>query len=271
MISIPLTKKIDLLKSSGNAEMASLVSTTSISLTKMGVPDGHTAKVALCLDISGSMSSLFNNGTVSDIVKKSLAQGIAFDDDGKIDVFTFGEGAYYEGEIGVDEFEDFSSKLKRKTLESATYYCKAVDLIIDHYGDDKSGLPVYVIFVTDGSPTSKERAEKAIVRASSKGVFFQFVGVGDRDYFPGELPAPQVEKKSFLGGLFSSSSSQAASVPSTFEFLAKLDNLSGRLVDNAGFFAVRDPKSLDNSKLYDNLLREYPSWLKAARGKNLIQ
>ena len=52
---------------------------------------------------------------------------------------------------------------------------------------------------------------------------------------------------------------------SSFGVLEKLDNLTGRLVDNAGFFAVENVDTLSDAALYELLLGEYPDWLRAAR------
>lgn len=269
---ISLAKKIDDLKASGHEDIAKMVNAVSISLKKSGL-DTHKAKVALCLDISGSMSSMFRNGTVAGIVKKALAQAILFDDDGNIDLFYFGEDASYVGEVGSNEIASLCRELPNTDLEGATYYDKGIECIVNHYANDNSGLPVFVIFITDGSPSSQSAAEKAIISASNKPVFFQFVGVGAGDYFPGkgaDQESNETKKGSFFGSLFSSSKSNANNVQSTFEFLAKLDTLKGRSVDNAGFFAIGDPASFDNQKLYDLLLNEYPEWVREVKAKGWI-
>lgn len=265
---ISLAKKMDDLKASGHGDIATMVNAVSISLKKSGL-DSHKAKVALCMDISGSMSSMFRNGTVVNIVKKALAQAVLFDDDGNIDLFYFGEYASYVGEVGSNEISSLCEEIPMTDLQGYTYYDKGIECIVNHYADDKSGLPVFVIFITDGSPSDKYAAEKAIVKASSKPIFFQFVGVGSGDYFPNEAPQ-ETKKSSFLGSLFSSGKSNANDVPSEFEFLSKLDTLKGRSVDNAGFFAVGNPATFDSQKLYDLLLGEYPSWVREVKTKGWI-
>lgn len=273
MESISLTKKIEKLNAGGHAELASLVSDSAISLTKRGFDVDHVAKVAVCIDISASMTSLFRNGTVKEIVRKALAQGILFDDDGMIDVFTFGGDAYYEGEVGVDEFESFTNELAGKKLEGYTYYCKAVDMIRKHYEDNADGLPAYVIFVTDGSPSNKQSAEDAIRATSKSPIFFQFVGIGANDYDPNEVIRTEVKKAGFMGRMFGAKDETVNHGPNpgrTFQFLAKLDDLEDRPVDNTGFFAVKDPKNIPNERLYDLLMAEYPTWLPVAKEKGII-
>jgi hypothetical protein len=46
--------------------------------------------------------------------------------------------------------------------------------------------------------------------------------------------------------------------------------MSGRLVDNADFFHVDDLGKITDEQLYERLLNEFPSWLKAARLKGIL-
>ncbi len=55
-----------------------------------------------------------------------------------------------------------------------------------------------------------------------------------------------------------------------FEFLEELDNLEGRFVDNANFFAVEDPAAIPDEALYELLMGEYPGWLTLARQGGLL-
>jgi hypothetical protein len=50
----------------------------------------------------------------------------------------------------------------------------------------------------------------------------------------------------------------------SYGVLEKLDTLTGRTVDNAGFFAVDDLDSLQDDQLYSRLLSEFPAWLRSA-------
>ena len=55
-----------------------------------------------------------------------------------------------------------------------------------------------------------------------------------------------------------------------FPFLHKLDELPGRLIDNAGFMHINDIDTIKDAELYDRLLNEFPQWLLKAREKNLL-
>ncbi|MEK5036232.1 VWA domain-containing protein [Paenibacillus sp. FSL R7-0302] len=220
------------------------------------------AKVALVLDISGSMSNLYANGTVQDVVERTLALGIKFDDNQAIDVFLFGVNDYEVGELTEDRFYEYVSReiTSKYRLEGSTNYAGVMQRIMDKYTSagksKKSPLgkifgslikekneavtidePVYVLFVTDGDNHDKEEARRVIREASKRGIFFQFVGVG-REPFP---------------------------------FLEELDDLQGRFLDNANFFYAGDIKNYDEQTLFDKLLTEFPGWIEQARSKNLIK
>ncbi|RYD24531.1 MAG: tellurium resistance protein, partial [Verrucomicrobiaceae bacterium] len=107
--------------------------------------------------------------------------------------------------------------------------------IMERYRHSK--LPAYVIFISDGgvSSTGREIA-RLLTEASSLPIFWQFVGIGGANY----------------------------------GVLEKLDTMGGRVVDNCGFFALDDIRSVSEQELYERLLHEFPQWLQAARAKNIL-
>lgn len=233
-----------------------------ISLEKVGLQNHH-AKVALCLDISGSMSKMYRSGKIQEFVERILALGTRFDDDGSIDVFLFGKNAYDAGEITIDNFNGSVDRLiKQHPLEGNTYYGKAMKSIRKHYFGsggkrDKpfaQKSPVYVMFVTDGAPFDKSDATSHIQHSSYEPIFWQFMAIGKSN--------KSAKKKSgFFGSL----------IQSDFAFLEQLDHLSGRYLDNANFFSVEDPLEVSDTELYDLLMTEYPGWVKNASQKGLVQ
>ena len=92
------------------------------------------------------------------------------------------------------------------------------------------------MFITDGEPDSRSDAEKQIREASKEPIFWQFMGVGGNE----------------------------------FEFLSELDNLTGRFIDNAGFFAVSNPEKISDQELYKKMLSEYPDWVNQMNAKGII-
>lgn len=262
---LTLEKKLESI--SGNQELVSLVKQSALSLEKKGVDvDSHVAQVALCVDLSGSMQGLLQRGVVSEVIKRSLAQGITFDDDGEIDIFAFGTNARYDGTVNAESLSGFSESFRTTRLMGGTNYHEAVNLIVRHYKEQGFTHPVYVIFVTDGDTGNKDMARKAIKEASKLPIFFQFVGIGKEDYFPGQKT---VKTPGLIGRLFGAKPKEVSS-STTFKFLAELDEMEGRHVDNAGFFAVKDPSNMEPQAMFELLNSEYPDWLKEIASKGMI-
>ncbi|HWK23149.1 MAG TPA: VWA domain-containing protein [Ureibacillus sp.] len=261
-ISSVLDKKIQLEKKMEQKapKLLDLSKKAKISLEKVGLQNHH-AKVALCLDISGSMSKMYRSGKIQEFVERILALGTRFDDDGSIDVFLFGKNAYDVGEITIDNFNGSVDRLiKQHPLEGNTYYGKAMKIIRKHYLGSSSKrnkpysqkYPIYVMFVTDGAPFDKADATSHIQDSSFEPIFWQFMAIGKSN-------KSAKKKKGFFSG------------QSNFTFLEQLDNLNGRYLDNANFFSVEDPLEVLDTELYDLLMTEYPSWVKSASQKGLIQ
>ncbi|MFC3243155.1 VWA domain-containing protein [Gordonia humi] len=49
-----------------------------------------------------------------------------------------------------------------------------------------------------------------------------------------------------------------------------MDDLGGRVVDNAGFFEVPDIDRRTDADLYADLLGEFPDWLRAATAAGIV-
>ncbi|KNY29926.1 VWA domain-containing protein [Pseudobacteroides cellulosolvens] len=243
-------------------QILSLAKKATVSLKKAGL-ENHTAKVALCLDISGSMSSLYKSGKIQNFAERILALGCKFDDDGSIDVFLFGAKAHEAGEFSIDNFNGYITSLtQRYPLEGGTYYGKAMKIIREFYFPNsinrkitKAKYPVYVMFVTDGATFDEDVTCANLQDSSYEGIFWQYMAIGKS--------SKDVKTKG-IGGFFRSLAA------SDFRFLEELDNLQGRLIDNANFFSVEDPSNISDEELYDLLMKEYPTWLKQASEKGLI-
>lgn len=243
--------------------LLSLAKKAHISLEKVKLTQ-HRAKVAICLDISGSMHSLYSSGKIQRLAEKVLALGCQFDDDGKIDVFLFGERAYHAEEMGFSNFPNFTQRLlENYPLEGGTCYGKVMKMIRNFYFPvtisvnkplvTQANFPVYVIFVTDGNTSDAEETKRQVKGSSYEPLFWQFMAIGRT-------------KKSAKGkGFF------ANLVTSDFVFLEKLDVLPDRYIDNANFFSVEDPEEINDTQLYDLLMAEYPQWLKLAHQKQMLR
>lgn len=213
-----------------------LTKKAKIELEKKSLSDVKS-QVVLVLDISKSMNPLFKNGVIQELVQRILGLALNFDDDGNIDVVLFGTNAYQVTPAKLENLDGYVENeiLSNYKIIEATKYATALKLIKEKYQGNKSD-PVFVIFVTDGNNSDKKETTDLIIELSKESIFFQFVGIGKE----------------------------------TFPYLNKLDELSGRFVDNAGFMHVDDIASINESSLYSSLLNEYPDWLKEASEKGIL-
>jgi len=241
-------------------QLVNLVKSAAVSLEKAGLAQ-HRAKVCLVLDISGSMSALYSKGLVQKFAERILALGCRFDDDGEIDVFLFGRNVHQGEAMGLANWPNYiKGIIARHPLEGDTRYGAAIEAVRSHYFPDARGgerravaraaVPVYVMFVTDGSTSDKPLTERQLRWASREPIFWQFMGIGK--------------------GRKSKAKALASFADSDFPFLEKLDELDGRLVDNADFFSVASPDEHPDAALYDLLMNEYPQWVKQVRALGMI-
>jgi stress response protein SCP2 len=265
--SIVLQKRLQLDKKLEQQapKLLSLAKKAELSLKKVGL-ETHQARVALCLDISASMSGLYSAGKVQRLAEKALALGTRFDDNGAIDIFLFGERAHSAGEMTTENFANFIGQMQRRfPLEGGTNYAKAMQLIRQHYfgaaptrkAAFAQAMPVYVMFVTDGQPFDPDQSRQQVRDSAFEPLFWQFIGLGQsrKDVSQGK------GFTGLLGRMFASD----------FSFLESLDEMSGRYIDNANFFSIADPEAIDDEKLYGLLTSEYPSWVAQLGAKKLFE
>ena len=231
-------------------ELADLVRKVGLSLEKKAISKVR-ARVALVLDISGSMDKLYRSGAIDRLVRRILALGLRLDDDGQIDVFLFGTEAHSYGAVDLENHRTFVSDMRRRhKLESGTYYGKTMKLVRDtqRIARVDDGLPTYVMFVTDGGTQDVRVSETQVMESSAEPIFWQFMAIGPRQ---AGVPKPRPGTSRRL--------------PRGFDFLEHLDKMSGRVVDNAGFFSVEEPDELTEDELYELLMAEFPDWIGKAR------
>ncbi len=225
----------------------------------------HEAHVALCLDVSGTMQSLFHSGQIQSFAERVMALSSQFDENATIDVFLFGETACYAGEMNLENFQDFINGARKKFISAGgTYYSKAIKRVREHYfsADDskekkeviKADRPVYVMFVSDGTTVDEEETVKQLIHSSYEPIFWQFMAIGK-----GEDDA----QKNIFGWF-------EKFFLKDFSFLKKLDSMEKRKVDNVGFFNVQNPNKADDQELFDKMLEEYPLWYKEAISEKML-
>ncbi|MFT2020322.1 VWA domain-containing protein [Streptomyces sp. 796.1] len=223
-----------------------------ISLEKQGAA-GLTARVILVLDASGSMSFLYSKGVVSDVVERMAAVAAQLDDDGTMQAWTFATNAARLPDLAVGELPHwlslhvrvgeaslFRRRKPRKGLKDGQLDMrdigiqneeqKAIAQVRTYVRENPCEAPTLVLFFSDGGVYRNAEIERELRAAVPEPIFWQFVGLGR----------------------------------SRYGVLERFDTLPGRRVDNVGFFAVDDIATVPDQELYDRLLSEFPSWVRAA-------
>lgn len=217
--------------------LVNLYKTAAVKLDEHGL-SGQRAAVYLVLDHSGSMHRYYSDGAVQRLSEQVLALSANLDDDGIVPTVFFDWKAHPVVEIGLDDYQGRIEREHRACGKfGTTNYAAAIEAVIKHYKKSKAKDPAFVVFQTDGEPDSRPAAEHAIRQASKLPIFWQFVGFGHH-----------------------------------FDFLKELDTMTGRQIDNAGFFPVGDdPADVPDDVLFDRLMCEFPQWLTEARAQRLIR
>jgi len=198
-----------------------------------------TARVGLVLDISGSMRSLYKNGTVQKVVERVLAVASQFDDDGSLDIWVYDNEFSRLKSVTENDFENY---VNTYILDNPLIHKfgrndepPVMEDVIQKYTEEaKSKDPAFIVFINDGG--CKKTIKKPIISSSDKPIFWQFIGIGN----------------------------------SNFEVLEKLDTMEGRFVDNANFFHIENIEKITDNELYDRLLNEFPQWLEEAKEKQIL-
>jgi hypothetical protein len=243
---------------------------TRVTLEKAGV-FGERAKCALVIDRSGSMSHHYSSGAVQGIAEKVLALSTQFDDDGDIEVFCLESYSHLLGSLSINDYQGGIDRLFQGHGWGSTDYAGAIRAVREHYGlaqdGQRSQIPVFVAFLTDGMPDSRPAAEQELISAANVPIFWAFGGVGDKDpmVIPQSTPQPQQERRGMFGRR-RAASPMVTSRGSQFEFLRSLDTLDGRKIDNASYFPAPTPEAVT----IENLLIEYPGYPALARQAQLI-
>jgi hypothetical protein len=224
--------------SNGNVDLVKKINlhkqNVSIVLEKRGLA-GRNVRVKFAIDQSGSMGRQYRDSTVQDTVERLYAAALKMDDDGDLEVWSFNTNSYRKPAVNMSNVDGYV--FNNIYCTGGTNYAPVMSDIIRDCVAEESDAPALVIFITDGDNSDPDAAEKIIKEASSTPIFWQFVGIGSEE----------------------------------FRFLKQIDNMGGRVVDNANFFALNDLRDIGDIELYQRLLGEFPDWIKAATSKGILK
>jgi stress response protein SCP2 len=250
-------------------KLVNLAKIATVSLEKNNLSKVK-AKTAFIIDASGSMTGQYQKGQVQEVVYRMFPLGVHFDDDEELETWTF---ALHSKKISNVTFANYEKYVTTedggwqnwmRQLNAGYNNEPAVILdVIKHFTGltpaaptvQKTGLfgnkttqteefapaitsktPIFVLFISDGGVDKNAEIEHLIKWSSTLPIFWQFIGIGGRSYGA----------------------------------LEKIDDMPGRYLDNADFFAIDDLQQLTEAQLYDRMMTEFPKWLEAAYAKGLI-
>lgn len=206
------------------------------------------AQVVAVIDYSGSMSTMYSNGTVQNVINKLLPVGLTFDDNGSVEVLRFDNYFKQLEELTAANYGNYVNDFMMNGSMGGTQYAPVLKEIMRQYiGGEvtKKGLfgfgkknvtvptkadtyPVFVIFITDGDNSDKRETDEIIRELSKYNCFVQFIGVGR----------------------------------ASMSYLEKLDDLDGRACDNTGFERFTDIANVNPDILYNKVLKQFADWLR---------
>lgn len=235
-VKVSLEKKI----AAAAPHLVSLAKKAQVSLEKAQLTE-IKARVALVLDASGSMNNQYSRGRVQEVVNRLIPLAVHFDDDATIDCWAFAAKPQKLSDITLANHKDFIATDHEGWRDwdvgsRVNNEPKVMEQVIAYYLDYEDQVPVYVLFISDGGVNENKKITKLMTEAAQRPLFWQFVGLGGRGY----------------------------------GILEKLDDLTGRVVDNCNFFALDDLHQVSEEQLYDQLMEEFPNWIKAARAKGIV-
>lgn len=175
-----------------------------LELKKSKGIDGQLAQVVFCVDYSGSMSSLYRDGSVQKVLERLFPVAMAFDDNQNMDFILFQNSYHVCPAVTPANLKDYINNvaLKQGYSMGGTSYAPSLQEVIlpmvsDTKIEKKGGFlgfgsttetvvgsikkiehPVYVIFLTDGDCGDKSDTYEVVRQLSRGGAFIQFIGIG---------------------------------------------------------------------------------------------
>jgi stress response protein SCP2 len=207
--------------------------------------DSLRARVVLVIDKTRSMHREYRRRAVHQVVERMVPVAVQLDDDGVLQCYLYARSFARLPDLRVADLGWWPDAFLhlRGTHHGIDYGP------IGEANDERpimgeimaslkpnDPVPTLVLFFTDGGFHHRRDIAELMRAAAHLPAFWQFVGMGHADY----------------------------------GVLERLDEMSGRVVDNAGFFAVDDIDQIADDELYRRLLSEFPRWVRAARAAGVV-
>lgn len=169
-----------------------------LSLNKRGITViPNDINVSLLLDYSGSMSRQYENGDVSRVLQRLLSIANTIDDDGKLELVIFENGAKHVGTLDVNQYDETDkivSDICDKYRMGGTEFAPAVNKILEVLSADSAVSKMFgsffgkkpevqgkqlLVMISDGDNSDQSAFAQAIKRIESMpNVYLQCVAIG---------------------------------------------------------------------------------------------
>ena len=229
----------DVVEARGGVDMVKKFNKAGISLSKRGL-DGIRAEAVLLLDHSLSMVGNYENGTVQKLVERALGFALQIDGDGNIPVIRFDSDTHSAVNVNLGNYANISqSSLYQRSRMGSTDLTRALGEVFKMA--KKTDAPLFVIIITDGVPDSTTTASEMVRKLAAYPVFLKFLAIPDRGYFPGKA------------------------------YLESLDDMTGRVIDNADSKFIEDPAGMADLAFADAMTDEMDTWIAAAQSAGILR
>lgn len=228
----PANQRADV-EARGGVDLAKKFDKAGVSLAKRDLT-GVRAEAIMLLDHSGSMQTDYRNGTVQTLVERGLGFALQIDTDGTIPVIRFDSGIKKAIDVTIDNYATITqTKLYEPNKMGSTNLTAALDEIIAMAKETTA--PLFVIVVTDGQPNDPTTVTQRVRELAKYPVFLKFLAIQQVPY------------------------------------LQKLDDMDGRLIDNADAKFIDDPAGMSNLEFADAMADEWNTWIAEAQRVGILQ
>ncbi|MFF5233848.1 VWA domain-containing protein [Dactylosporangium sp. NPDC000521] len=237
-VGLTKAKQISLAKPASGASSVDLRKyAVAVSLVKSGL-DGRTFRVVLAIDCSGSTKKLFRTGVMQRSLERMVVIADLLDDNGEMEVWFFGDYPVRSAPVRVAGAHDYLDRqaADKKRAEGGNFEPRVMKEILDWTAAEPSPHPTLVLFWSDGGVHAEKQITELLVRSSDRPVYWMFLGLGVADY----------------------------------GVLARLDNVRGGLVDNAGFIPIDDIDQFSDDDLYGQIFSFVSRWHTAAAAARIL-
>jgi len=222
----------DEVERTGGVDLAKKFDKAGVSLSKRGL-DGIRAQAVMLLDHSGSMDADYRSGTVQQLVERALGFALQIDADGTIPVVRFDSRVWDAHDVDMHNYRDVASRvLYQRNQMGSTNLTAALRTLINHART--ADAPIFAIVITDGEPDDRRSATAAVVELAGYPVFLKFLAIRPVSY------------------------------------LQELDDMDGRLIDNADAKYIADPSGMTDLAFADAMADEWDTWIAAAQAARIL-